>query len=125
MIRSKAWHQAVRRAVAFIALLGVIAMPAEATSPDLGDGGAGPAKSLATAVDQGTATHHEHGPSSSHTPAPGHSTHVEHCGHSHVFTRATLPSTSAETAPPVVALSGLTSIPDSVPQSPAQRPPIA
>ena len=125
---SKAWRPLFRRTVAFIALFGVIAMPAEAMSPDVGDSDTAPTTSLTAAVDPGAATSHEsgqHPESSSHRQLPGHSTHVEHCGHSHVLILAPLPSGRPETTLPAAALSGSTVVPASVSQSPDQRPPIA
>ncbi|MBI3568102.1 MAG: hypothetical protein HY084_07875 [Gemmatimonadetes bacterium] len=116
-----------RRTVAFVALFGVFAMPAEALSPDVHDGDAGPTN-VATAIVPGAAPSHElvhrSGPSLPHSPAPGHSTHVEHCDHSHVLSPTPLPSVAAD-AMRLAVTRGSPLIPASVPQRPDQRPPIA
>lgn len=119
----------VRRTVAFLALLGVVAMPSEVLTPDVHDGDFGRSVSVLTAEDAGAPTSRapEQGPDlpSSNDQAPGHTSHAEHCGHAHVFVLAPAPSCPAQTALPVVALRGLTVLPASVPRSPEQRPPIA
>ncbi|MHB8837825.1 MAG: hypothetical protein ACYC7F_02610 [Gemmatimonadaceae bacterium] len=125
----KAWRQVFRRAVAVLALLGLVAMPAETMSPDIHDGDAAVSTSTAAASMADEATGHAVGQdrdgSPAESPAPGHSTHVEHCGHAHVFVQATPIACATDAGLPEVELSGMTGIPASVPRSPEQRPPIA
>jgi hypothetical protein len=109
-------------------LLGAMGGTAEATLPDIHDVDAGLGARVASSIDHVVSASHEaDSPSETSSPAqiPGHSTHVEHCGHSHVLVLATVSALSRKSTPPTVALSASATIPASVSQSPEQRPPIA
>lgn len=104
---------------AVTALLGAFATAGEAALPDVHDGDSSRAVSVSAAGSSELSA-----PAAPQAPVPCHSTHVEHCGHSHLVLVAApasfVPSHSRVKDSPTLAAIA----PASVPRAPEQRPPI-
>ena len=110
-----------RRAAALLAALCVVIAQVESMVPDEHDGDARASQLVVTATTDQDAL-----PGSTQTPpASGHSVHIDHCAHAHVFATGTF----AEPCNALPARSGRPDLPSpllaSVTTQPHSRPPIA
>lgn len=110
-----------RRMAAILAAVCLVSVQAELWLPDQHDGDAPAAQEIA-----GAGHHHAtESPAGAQMPAPGHSAHIDHCAHAHVFASVTcaaaVESISAERKVPETTSLRLASIA----AAPHRRPPIA
>ena len=125
-IRATTIRRYLRRTIGAILLLGMSGARLEAMFPDVHDDGSRvSSSSVRTAIDDAGDCDTGCSPAdSSPTTPPCHSTHVEHCGHSHLLALAF----AAHPAPPEashgLALTQLPPTLESITAPPRQRPPI-
>lgn len=110
-----------RRTAALLTAVCLLSVQVERWLPDQHDGDAPVAQRIAGAGHNNSTE----SPAGAPTPGPGHSAHIDHCAHAHVFTSAAcsddLESCAANSGVPETASLQLASIA----AAPHRRPPIA
>lgn len=116
-----------RRALAVVLLLGLVVGRLEAMFPDVHDGDADVSTQLVVGdLAAGLLSTDGNGSlPQPHQDVPNHSTHMEHCGHSHILVLGLAPRFALPPAAPSSVLDAPTSSPAAVFLPPHERPPIA